>query len=229
MRRATGGSGTFEGITARELIDATPWPVLIVGSDRVIQAVNPAWIESLGLSREQVEEDRVSRRRIGHRMAPAEWEKYEQHLDRWFAGTLYPIRYRWPREQGPLDVLIVPSALPGHSALVLNGFPAAMIDALPRSPAAAHAVAGLLQAHGPGSGENSASALARVGDSELLRLTPRQWEIAHRISEGDRVTLLAEDLGISANTVRNHLKEIFRKLRVSSQPQLVRRVRRRTL
>ena len=80
-----------------------------------------------------------------------------------------------------------------------------------------------------GAGANPTAESARAGDSELLRLTARQWEIARRIAQGDRVTMLAEDLRISPNTVRNHLKEIFRKLHVGSQAQLVRRVKRRVL
>jgi DNA-binding CsgD family transcriptional regulator len=65
----------------------------------------------------------------------------------------------------------------------------------------------------------------RRSDPSLARLTTREWEIARRIAAGDRVSLLAEDLRISPNTVRNHLKAIFRKLGVNSQPQLVRTVR----
>ena len=116
---------------------------------------------------------------------------------------------------------------------MLNSLPAALIAALPRRPAdAAHGVADLVRSARAAielGAANAAAVSARAGDVELLGLTPRQWEITRRLSEGDRVTMLAEDLGISANTVRNHLKEIFRKLRVSSQAQLVRRVKRRTI
>lgn len=228
MRRAMPGTGTVAGSTARVLIDATPWPVSIVGQDRIIQAVNVAYCESFDVAPEQ-----AVGRRIGTRMAPSEWAKYETHLDRAFAGELYPIRYRWPRPEGALDFLVVPSLVDAGRALMLNSLPAALIAALPRRPAdAAHGVADLVRgAHAAIElgAANAAAASARAGDVELLRLTPRQWEITRRISEGDRVTMLAEDLGISANTVRNHLKEIFRKLRVSSQAQLVRRVKRRTI
>jgi DNA-binding CsgD family transcriptional regulator len=222
MRRAKAETRTLAGITVRELIDATPWPVAIVGSDRVIQAMNLAGCANLGVTPEQ-----IAGQRIGVRMAPSEWAKYEAHLDRWFEGTLYPIRFRWPRGEGATDFLLAPSFLNGHPALLFSFLPAAVIEALPLRPAdAAQSVGDLLGRLGPAS---EAATSARAGDAELLRLTPRQWEIARRIAEGDRVTLLAEDLGISTNTVRNHLKEIFRKLNVASQAQLVRRVKRRTL
>lgn len=228
MRRAMAGTGTVAGSSARVLIDATPWPVSIVGQDRIIQAVNAAYCESFDVAPEQ-----AVGRRIGARMAPSEWAKYETHLERAFAGELYPIRFRWPRPEGALDFLVVPSFVDAGRALMLNSLPAALIAALPRRPAdAAHGVADLLRgAHAAIDlgAANAAAASARAGDVELLRLTPRQWEITRRISEGDRVTMLAEDLGISANTVRNHLKEIFRKLHVSSQAQLVRRVKCRAI
>ncbi len=227
MRRAMGGTGTVAGSTARELIDATPWPVSIIGQDRIIQAVNAAYCKSFDVAPEQ-----AVGRRIGTRMAPSEWARYETHLDRAFAGELRPIRYRWPRPEGALDFLVVPSFIDAGRGLMLNSLPAALIAALPRRPAdAVHGLTDLLRgAHAaiePGAADAAPS--ARAGDVELLGLTPRQWEITRRISEGDRVTMLAEDLGISANTVRNHLKEIFRKLHVSSQAQLVRRVKRRTI
>ncbi len=38
---------------------------------------------------------------------------------------------------------------------------------------------------------------------------------------GYRVSSIARFLGISSNTVRNHLKAIFRKLRVQSQAELI--------
>jgi PAS domain S-box-containing protein len=60
----------------------------------------------------------------------------------------------------------------------------------------------------------------------LQALSEREWAVASRIARGDRTSLVATELGISANTVRNHLKAIFRKTGVRSQAELLQRVRR---
>jgi len=55
----------------------------------------------------------------------------------------------------------------------------------------------------------------------LALLTPKESEIATRLTAGVRVAGIAAGLGISVSTVRNHLKSIFRKLDVGSQLELV--------
>lgn len=60
---------------------------------------------------------------------------------------------------------------------------------------------------------------------ELGLLTSRQWEIANRIAQGQRVPTIARDLYISQSTVRNHLAAIFQKFGVHSQAELVERLR----
>jgi DNA-binding CsgD family transcriptional regulator len=61
--------------------------------------------------------------------------------------------------------------------------------------------------------------------SSLGKLSDREWSIAIRIGRGDRTSAIASDLGISASTVRNHLKAIYRKTGLASQVELARRVR----
>ena len=53
------------------------------------------------------------------------------------------------------------------------------------------------------------------------RLTPREREIVRLLAAGYRVKQLSEQLYLSNNTVRNHLKNIFGKLGVSSQAELI--------
>lgn len=57
-------------------------------------------------------------------------------------------------------------------------------------------------------------------------LTPREREVLLRVVEGLRVSHVAQDLGIRAATVRNHLKAIFRKTGLHSQARLIETARR---
>jgi DNA-binding CsgD family transcriptional regulator len=63
-------------------------------------------------------------------------------------------------------------------------------------------------------------------DPGLGRLSGRELEIVVRLMNGDRVPAIAKSLFISPSTVRNHLSAVFRKLRVSSQQELIHRLRR---
>lgn len=61
---------------------------------------------------------------------------------------------------------------------------------------------------------------------ERLRLvSPREWEVLDRLRSGLRVATIARELTISPNTVRNHLKSIYRKLGVRSQTELLEQLR----
>ena len=59
----------------------------------------------------------------------------------------------------------------------------------------------------------------------LADLSLRERQILESISSGQRVAAIADTLGISLHTVRNHLKSIFRKLGVRSQIELLGRFR----
>jgi len=52
-------------------------------------------------------------------------------------------------------------------------------------------------------------------------LSPRQWEVLTRLLHGERVPRIAEDLFLSQSTIRNHLADIFKKLGVHSQEELL--------
>ena len=56
---------------------------------------------------------------------------------------------------------------------------------------------------------------------ELMDLTSREVEVLSILLAGDRVPTIAERLHISQNTVRNHLKSMYRKLEVGSQTELI--------
>jgi DNA-binding CsgD family transcriptional regulator len=60
---------------------------------------------------------------------------------------------------------------------------------------------------------------------ELSTLTAREYEIVLRLAFGERVRTIAGDLHLSQSTVRNHLTTVFRKFNVSSQTELLARLR----
>ena len=69
---------------------------------------------------------------------------------------------------------------------------------------------------------------ARLRESatdDLRCLSPREWEILQQLLDGNRVPAMARALFISPHTVRSHLSSMFRKLDVSSQQELLERVR----
>jgi DNA-binding CsgD family transcriptional regulator len=67
-----------------------------------------------------------------------------------------------------------------------------------------------------------------VGDPdspEVSGLTERQNEIVRRLLDGQRVQGIARDLCLSPSTVRNHLSAAYQKLGVSSQNELIEKLR----
>lgn len=55
-------------------------------------------------------------------------------------------------------------------------------------------------------------------------LSTREREVTERLVAGDTVREIARSLGISENTVRNHLKATYRKFDVGSQVELMRKI-----
>jgi DNA-binding NarL/FixJ family response regulator len=62
-------------------------------------------------------------------------------------------------------------------------------------------------------------------DDRLSVLTGRERQIVQMVRHGGRVGFIAEELGVRAGTVRNHLSAAFRKFGVRSQEQLIARLR----
>jgi|694.fasta_scaffold36845_1 DNA-binding NarL/FixJ family response regulator len=57
-------------------------------------------------------------------------------------------------------------------------------------------------------------------NNTLEKLSPREKDIANRILEGLSYKLVAIECGISIDTVRIHIKNIYRKLKINSKSQL---------
>jgi DNA-binding CsgD family transcriptional regulator len=69
-----------------------------------------------------------------------------------------------------------------------------------------------------------AEAFAFIDEADLPgveKLTTRELDITARLLSGDRVPGIARAIYLSPSTVRNHLSNVFRKLRVSSQQELI--------
>jgi DNA-binding CsgD family transcriptional regulator/PAS domain-containing protein len=62
---------------------------------------------------------------------------------------------------------------------------------------------------------------AALGAPATAALSPRQWEIASRLIQGQRVATIAKEMYLSQSTVRNHLSAIFQKFGVHSQLDLL--------
>lgn len=57
--------------------------------------------------------------------------------------------------------------------------------------------------------------------AELFAMTPAECRVAIRTAAGASAEVLAEELGLSPHTVRNHLKSVMRKTSTSKQPETV--------
>ncbi len=69
--------------------------------------------------------------------------------------------------------------------------------------------------------QGSSNALGNLGADELASLSPRERQVVLELSRGANTQEVAKALGLSPNTVRNHLKSVFVKLRVKSQVALL--------
>jgi DNA-binding NarL/FixJ family response regulator len=63
--------------------------------------------------------------------------------------------------------------------------------------------------------------LERLPRDEFDRLSPRERDVVRLLAVGHPVQEAATALGLSTNTVRNHMKSVFAKLRVRSQVALL--------
>ena len=60
-----------------------------------------------------------------------------------------------------------------------------------------------------------------ANEAELTQLTDRQKQILRHISNGDSNKMIAYSLNISEQTVKVHLGEIFKKIKVFNRTQAV--------
>jgi DNA-binding NarL/FixJ family response regulator len=91
-------------------------------------------------------------------------------------------------------------------AQILEAIAELVSGGAPMSSAIARKVAQHFHTGGPGSGQ--------IGD-----LTDREREILHQLSSGHSDKEIAEQMGNSIHTVRNHIKSIYAKLEVHSRSE----------
>lgn len=205
-----------------ELLDgASPYPALAISPDGYVVAASGAACRYFGVSEGAIIE--TDRARAPHR-SEAEIALRDRHFQRWCAGELYPAQIAFRNDQGEYRFLIVPFAplQPSRAALVIVLFPAEILSAALEgdTPSAANAGRRLTDRFGA-----KGLDAARLADPQFAQLTGREWQIACGLADGERVRSIAQELRISQNTVRNHVKAAFSKLGVRSQVELVRRVR----
>jgi DNA-binding NarL/FixJ family response regulator len=68
-----------------------------------------------------------------------------------------------------------------------------------------------------------------VADSEPIALTRRETDVLTWVGQGKRVSAVAIELGISENTVAGYIKDVYRKLHISSRAEAALEARKRGL
>jgi DNA-binding NarL/FixJ family response regulator len=76
-----------------------------------------------------------------------------------------------------------------------------------------------------GTGVISIASETKAPQRLLATLRPREQEVVRLLFQHYRVPAIAAQLGISAETVRNHLKNVYRRVGVHSQQELLERFR----
>jgi len=133
-----------------------------------------------------------------------------------------------------LDVLILP--VYEENDLIFEALLAGACGYLVKKTPPARLLEAIREAHDGGSPMSSqiarkvvhllreSSAPRRTGeaeDGEEGRLTPREREILNGLAGGNSYLALAKNLSISADTVRFHIRNIYRKLQAHSQSEAV--------
>jgi DNA-binding CsgD family transcriptional regulator len=202
---------------ARPAFDGASFPVFVLDAEGRLLDANAAACAYFQQAREQlVGVDALATR--GY--TPERREAFRVRFKAWLAGELNPFVLAWPPGAEGEKFLVIPQhvAHAGSPAVATVLIPTRLISSAIGSPETGR------EQRAKDAG--TPLSYSREKDSDLAKLTRREWEVARRLAEGDRVPLIVEDLGIAENTVRNHLKAIFRKLGVGSQAELIRRIKR---
>jgi DNA-binding CsgD family transcriptional regulator len=218
------------GHPMQEVIDLLPVSVLATAPDGRIMHANPAFCRTFRTQRERV----VGLASAEH--APgSERAAFFEHWAAWERGAPRVARMELPDGEGVSRLyLLVPAPIFDsggrfRGVLVLF-FPAGPTTSAIESPPSG--LAALARSVLRGVADELAGALRqsqpdltelRVRVPALAALSEREWAVASRLAGGKRTSMIAEELHITAFTVRSHLKSVFRKTGVGSQAALVER------
>jgi len=117
------------------------------------------------------------------------------------------------------DESILGAVRAGALGYVLKG---AEADDLVRAIAAVAAGEAIF---GPGLARRALQALSAPRESAFTELTRREREVLEWIASGLSNQAIAAKLGLSTNTISNHISSIFGKLQVSSRAEAIVRAR----
>lgn len=76
----------------------------------------------------------------------------------------------------------------------------------------------------PSANDSAEACFAHLGAQELSALSKREREVLTLLAKGQQAREIGALLGVSTNTVRNHIRSLFVKLRVKSQIALMARL-----
>ena len=78
---------------------------------------------------------------------------------------------------------------------------------------------------GPGLARRALEALSKPREPNFAELTPREHEVLELVASGLSNRAIAGKLGLSTNTISNHISSIFGKLQVGSRAEAIVRAR----
>ncbi len=172
----------------------------------------PAWIEGSQRDRYMEYLDRARRGELDQEVLSLEWNLVSVTGRKIQAlMKLIPMKRT---SSGPVPVLwlIVPDRSPTNGSIVRSQRERDLEDTLSR-------IGEELSKAGVVTEQSLPS--PNLERPELARLSPRERDVLEHLLDGHRVSTISQRLEVSEHTVRNHLKSMFRKLGVHSQPELI--------
>lgn len=210
-----------------EWVEASPYPIGICDNVPVLLYVNRTLAALIRRTRKQI---------VGTPLldfidaAHADRVAEELRSRRSGRSEPYVVKFRIPGAE-PVHQLLFPQPIRAADGEVLGSLAVAVAlpnldgvaDALSLDRGVSDGARALLQQVGDLLRRRTDPSLddVRRRDPVATQLSAREWEVLSLLHRGARVRNVAQRLGLSENTVRSHLKSIFRKLGVSSQAELV--------
>jgi len=220
---------------ARRLLERSPFPVAVQDEDGVLVWVNETFVSAFDVPRESVlGRSGVSRLPESNRAVYLEWSRgWREGKAAWGRLTI-PLRRgvarpHWVLSQPLIDGWGRPT---GAGVLVMideEVLSESIADALRKAGQTLRDVLAALERDVVRLGGASVDAGAFDGlrgtVPELATLTDREWSVARRLACGETAATIADTLGLSVSTVRNHLRAVYRKSGAASRGELVDRLR----